>query len=60
MEKHLTAAIPREWIGQKVRVLTSVTFAHEIKGVLSNVGTDYIVVGKDVINVAHVVRIRRA
>jgi len=60
MEKHLTAAIPQDWIGQKVRVLTSVTFAHEIKGVLNNVGTDYIVVGKDVINVTHVVRIRRA
>ena len=60
MEKHFATAISQELIGQKVRVLTSVAFANEIKGVLSNVGMDYIVVGKDVINVAHVVKIRRA
>jgi len=59
MEKHLTAAIPREWIGQKVRVLTSIAFGNEIKGILSEIGTDYIVVGKDIINVRHVVKIRR-
>ena len=60
MEKHFATAISQGLIGQKVRVLTSVAFANEIKGVLSDVGTDYIVVGKDVINVAHVVKIRRA
>ena len=60
MEKHFTTAIPQEWIGQKVKVLTSIAFANEIKGLLSNIGTDYIVVDKDVINVAHVVKIRRA
>ena len=60
MEKHLTAAIPREWIGQKVKVLISIAFANEIKGILSEIGTDYIVVGKDIINVGHVVKIRRA
>ena len=60
MEKHLTAAIPREWIGQKVKVLISIAFANEIKGILSEIGTDYIVVGQDIINVIHVVKIRRA
>jgi len=60
MEKHFATAIPQEWIGQKVKVLTSIAFANEIKGLLSNIGTDYIVVDKDVINVAHVVKIRRA
>jgi len=59
MEKHLTAAIPQEWIGQKVRVLTSIAFGNEIKGILSETGTDYIVVGKDIIHVRHVVKIRR-
>ena len=58
MEKHLTAAIPREWIGQRVRVLTSIAFGNEIKGILNEIGTDYIVVGKDIINVRHVVKIR--
>ncbi|GAH19566.1 unnamed protein product, partial [marine sediment metagenome] len=43
MEKHLTAAIPREWIGQRVKVLTSIAFGNEIKGRLSEIGADYIV-----------------
>jgi len=60
MEKCLTTAIPQEWIGQKVRVLTSIAFGNEIKGILSEIGTDYIVVGKDIINVGYVVKIRRA
>ena len=60
MEKHFAAAIPQEWIGQKVKVLTSITFSNEIKGTLSEIGTDYIVVGKDIINVGHVVKIRKA
>ena len=60
MEKHLTAAIPREWIGQKVKVLTSITFGKEIKGRLSEIGMDYIVVGQDIINVKHVVKVRKA
>ena len=60
MEKHFTAAIPQEWIGQKVKVLTSIALGNEIKGILSEIGTDYIVVGKDIINVGHVVKIRRA
>jgi len=60
MEKHLTAAIPREWIGQRVKVLTSIAFSNEIKGRLSEIGTDYIVVGQDIINVEHVVKIRKA
>jgi len=60
MEKHFTAAIPQEWIGQKVKVLTIIPFGNEIKGTLSEMGTDYIVVGKDIINVGHVVKIRRA
>ena len=60
MEKHFAVAIPQEWIGQKVKVLTSIAFSNEIKGTLSEIGTDYIVVGKDIINVGHVVKIRRA
>jgi len=60
MEKYLTNAIPQEWIGQKVKVLTSIAFSSEIKGILSEIGTDYIVVGKDIINVGHVVKIRKA
>jgi len=60
MEKCLTTAIPQEWIGQKVKVLISIAFVSEIKGILSEIGTDYIVVGKDIINVGHVVKIRRA
>jgi len=60
VERNFAAAIPQEWIGQKVKVLTIVTFAHEIKGVLSKIGTDYIVVGKDIINVGHIVKIRKA
>jgi len=60
MEKHFAAAIPQEWIGQKVKVLTSLALGSEIKGILSEIGTDYIVVGQDIINVRHVVKIRRA
>jgi len=60
MEKHFAAAIPQEWIGQKVKVLTSIALGSEIKGILSEIGTDYIVVGQDIINVRHVVKIRRA
>ena len=59
MEKHFAAAIPQEWIGQKVKVVTSIALGNEIKGILSEIGTDYIVVGKDIINVRHVVKIRR-
>ena len=59
MEKHFAVAIPQEWIGQKVKVLTSIALGNEIKGILSEIGTDYIVVGKDIINVGHVVKIRR-
>jgi len=59
MEKHFAAAIPQEWIGQKVKVLTNIALSNEIKGILSEIGTDYIVVGKDIINVRHVVKIRR-
>ena len=60
MEKHFAAAIPQEWIGQKVKVLTSIALGSEIKGILSEIGTDHIVVGQDIINVRHVVKIRRA
>ena len=60
MEKHFAAAIPQEWIGQKVKVLTRIAFGKEIKGSLSEIGTDYIVVGQDIINIRHVVKIRRA
>ena len=59
-EKHFTVAIPQEWIGQKVKVYTSVFLVGEIKGILSEIGTDNIVVGKDIINVGHVVKIRGA
>ena len=59
MEKHFAAAIPQEWIGQKVKVLTSIALGNEIKGILSEIGIDYIVVGKDIINVGYVVKIRR-
>jgi len=60
MEKHFAAAIPQEWTGQKVKVLTSLALGSEIKGILSEIGTDYIVVGQDIINARHVVKIRRA
>ena len=60
MEKRFTVAIPQEWIGQKVKVLTGIALANEIKGILSEIGTDYIVVGKDIINVGYIVRIRKA
>ena len=60
MEKHFAAAIPQEWIGQEVKGLTSRSIDGEIKGILSEIGTDYIVVGKDIINVRHVVKIRKA
>ena len=60
MENHFAAAIPQEWIGQKVKVLTSIALGSEIKGILSETGTDHIVVGKDIINVKYVVKIRRA
>ena len=60
MEKHLTAAIPQEWIGQRVKVLTSIAFGNEIKGVLSEIGTDYIIVDRDVINIGYVIKIRKA
>ena len=59
MEKYFAAAIPPEWIGQKVKVLASIALCNEIKGILSEIGTDYIIVGKDIINVRHVVKIRR-
>ena len=63
MEKHFAAAIPQEWIGQKVKALNSLASAFEykeIKGDLSEIGTDYIVVGRDIINIRHVVKIRKA
>ena len=60
MENHFVAAIPQDWIGQKVKVLTILTLGNEIKGILSEIGTDYIVVGRDIINVRHVVKVRRA
>ena len=60
MEKHLTTAIPREWLGQRVKVLTSIALGNEIKGRLSEIGADYIVVGQDIINVRHIVKIRKA
>ena len=59
MEKNFASAIPQEWIGQKVKVLTSIALAGEVKGKLSEIGTDYIVVGRDIINVRHMVKIRR-
>ena len=60
MENHFAAAMPQEWIGQKVKVLTSIALGSEIKGILSEIGTDHIVVGQDIINVRHVVKVRRA
>ena len=60
MEKHFIAAIPQEWIGQKVKVLTSIALCNEIKGILTEIGTDYIIVDQNVINIGHVVKIRKA
>ena len=60
MEEDFTAAIPQEWIGQKVKVLTSIALGGEIKGILSKIGTDYVVVGQNIINIRYVVKIRRA
>jgi len=60
MEKYFAAAIPQEWIGQKVKIVTSIALGNEIKGILSEIGTDYIVVGRDIINIKHVVKIRKA
>ena len=60
MEKHFAAAIPQEWIGQKVKVLTSIALGNEIKGILSEIGMEYIIVDRDVINIRHVVKIRKA
>ena len=60
MGKHFVAAIPQEWIGQKVKVLTSIALGSEIKGILGEIGTDYVIVGKDIINIRYVVKIRRA
>ncbi len=60
MEKRFTAAIPQEWIGQKVKVLIGVALASEIKGVLGEIGADYIIVGRDIINVGYIAKIRKA
>ena len=60
MEKRFTAAIPREWVGQKVKVLIGVALAGEIKGILGEIGADYIIVEQDIINVGHIIRIRKA
>ena len=60
MENHFVAAIPQEWIGQKVKVLTIIALGSESKGILSEIGKDYIIVGQDIINVRNVVKIRRA
>jgi len=60
MEKRFTAAIPKEWVGQKVKVLTVLALGSEIKGILNEIGADYIIVNQDVINVGHIVRIRKA
>jgi len=60
VEKNFASAIPQEWIGQKVKVLTSIALGNEVKGILSERGTDYIVVGQDIINIRHAVKIRRA
>jgi len=59
MEKNFAAAMPQEWIGQKVKVLTSIALGNEIKGILSEIGTDYVIVGRDIINIRHVVKIRK-
>ena len=58
-EKDFTAAISQEWIGEKVKVLTSLALGDQIKGILSEIGTDYIVVGRDIINIRRVVKIRK-
>ena len=60
MEKHFIAAIPQEWIGQKVKVLTVSALSSEIKGILREIDKDYIIVGQDIINVRNVIKIRRA
>ena len=60
MEKRFTAAIPKEWVGQKVKVLTVLALGSEIKDILNEIGADYIIVNQDVINVGHIVRIRKA
>ncbi|MFC2065722.1 hypothetical protein ACFLUO_01490 [Chloroflexota bacterium] len=60
MERNFTDAIPQEWVGQKVKVLTSITLGGEIKGILSGIGTDYIIVGRDIINIRYIVKIRRS
>jgi hypothetical protein len=60
MEKRFTAAIPKEWIGQKVKVLIGVALAGEIKGVLGEIGADYIIVGQDIINIGYIAKIRKA
>ena len=60
MEKHFIAAIPQEWIGQKVKVLTVSALSSEIKGTLREIDKDYIIVGQDIINVRNVIKIRRA
>ena len=60
MEKHFAAAIPQEWIGQEMKVFTSTFSEKEIKGSLGEIGMDYIVVGQDIINIRHVVKIRKA
>jgi len=59
MERNFATAIPQEWIGRKVKVLTSIALGGEIKGILSEIGTDYIVVGRDIINIRRVVKIRK-
>ena len=59
-EKDFTAAISQELIGEKVKVLTSLALGDQIKGILTEIGTDYIVVGEDIINIRHVVKIRKA
>ena len=60
MEKRFTAAIPKEWVGQKVKVLTVLALGSEIKGILNEIGADYIVVNQDIINVGNIVKIRKA
>ena len=59
-EKDFTAAISQELIGEKVKVTTSLALGDQIKGILSEIGTDYIIVGEDIINIRHVVKIRKA
>jgi len=59
MGKSITEAIPPEWVGQRVKVLTSVLFVAEIKGRLSEIGDDYIVIGRDIVNVRYIVKIRK-